>query len=291
LSPLEISTVDREIEFYGYTTNDGEERMYLLGDFKSVFDRMGVFQRPKRAQMIGGLRQKINDEVDKVLLDFEARDLGYYEDEGALFRLNTKIEEMLVSKLYRETINYSERITPTELDDFWAEHREDYFVPETRTGRLVVCATRASADKAFAAASDGMAWRDVLVKFGTDKDNKARAGKAEKIRGDSTGAIRDAMFALNEGEISAPFAIETGAFCVVSLESINEPYQVELMGITEQVGQRMKQIREEEAFQAALEKWKETISIVTYDENLEGLKSWRDLTIRPAPENVVPRNM
>ncbi len=290
LKPLNIPTVDRELPFYGYTTPDGDERLYSLGDYKTHFDNMSVFQRPKRAQMMGGLRGKVTEELEKTLVNFEAEELGYFKDPDVLTKVDAKIEELLVNKLYQEMVTFSKRITPEELDAFWAEHEQDYFVPATRTGRLVVCATRAMADKAFAAASEGATWRDVLVDFGTDKENKSRSGKLEKIRTDAQGSIRDALFALSEGEISPAFAIENGSFGVVMLETINEPYQIELSKITESVGNRMKQIREEEAFQAQLTKWKSELNITTYPENLAGLKSWKDLTTAPVPENLVPRN-
>ena len=63
-----------------------------------------------------------------------------------------------------------------------------------------------------------------------------------------------------------------------------------LAPITEEVGQRMKQLREEENFQTLLVKWKSDLDITEFPENLEGLKSWRDLTVASVPENLVPRN-
>ena len=51
----------------------------------------------------------------------------------------------------------------------------------------------------------------------------------------------------------------------------------------------MKQRREEDAFQTALVGWKKTTPVVTYPENLAGLKSWQDLTVPAAAENPVPR--
>ncbi len=290
LLPLDLSSADMELSFYSYNKPDGTERIYTLGDYKTHFDKMSVFQRPKRAQMLGGLRSKLTEELEKTLFNFETEDLGYFEDEQVLFKVNTKVEELLVNKLYTDMVSYSKRISPEELDVFWAEHKADYFVPETRDGRLVICADRASADKAAAAAAQGVTWRDILVEFGTDQDNKARSGKMDRLRTDAVGAIRDEMFGLNIGEASAAFAIETGAFAVVMLEKINEPYQIDLATITEEVGQRMKQLREEENFQTLLVKWKSDLDITEFPENLEGLKSWRDLTVASVPENLVPRN-
>ncbi len=290
LMPLDISTVDMEMDFYGYVKSDGTERLYTLGDYKTHFDAMSVFQRPKRAQMLGGLRNKITEELEKTLVNFAAEDMGYDVDEHVIFKVDTKVEELLVNKLYNETVAYEKRITAEELDVFWAEHKADYYVPITRTGRVVICADRASADAAHAAALEGVAWREILVKYGTDKDNKSRSGKLEKVRPDGSGALQEALFALEVGEVSPPFATESQTYGVVMLESINDAYQIELEDITEDVGVRMKQLREEESFQALLVKWKGDLSIVINHENLAGMKSWRDLTIAPVPENLVPRN-
>ncbi len=290
LLPLDITPADMELVFYSYTKRDGTERLYTLGDYKTHFDKMSVFQRPKRAQMLGGLRNKLTEELEKTLMNFETEDLGYFENEEVLLKVNSKVEELLVNKLYNEMVTYSKRIEPAELDAFWAEHQSDYFVPETRSGRLVICVDQASADKASVAAGEGVSWRDILIEYGTDKDNKARSGKLDNLRSDAVGAIRDEMFGLSIGKASAGFAIENGNFAVVMLEAIHEPYQIELTKITEEVGQRMKQMREEENFQTLLVKWKANLEISEYPENLEGLKSWQELTTVPVPENLVPRN-
>jgi peptidyl-prolyl cis-trans isomerase C len=290
LQPLDVPTADREMAFYGYTTPDGTERLFSLGDYKTRFDNMSVFQRPKRSQMLGNLRDKLTSDIDRILINFASKDGGYYEHPDVQTKVNAKVEEMLVNKLYMDLVVIDKRVTREQMDAFWAEHEADYFIPETRGGRLVICADRASADAAYAAASDGMPWKEVLAKFGTDENNKINSGKTDKIRTDSKRPIRDAYFALNVGEVGPPFVMENGKFGVVKLEAIHEPYQMELMDISEQVGQRMKQIREEEVFQNLLAGWKEKLTIVTYPENLAGLKSWHDLTVGPTPENLVPRN-
>ncbi len=289
LKPLEVSPADMELPLYGYTTSDGEKRAYTLGDYKIHFDQMSVFQRPKLDQMLGGLRSKITDEMDRIFVDFAARDRGYYEDETVVFKVDAKIEEVLVNKLYNETITYDDKVTPEQLDAFWAEHSTDYDIPETRSGKIVICLDEATAEKAHSAAVAGKPWRDILVKFGSDPDNKARAGSMKNIRVDGNGPILAELVALSVGEVSPVAAVGDGRYAVVKLESITEPHGTDLSEITEDVGKRMRQLREEEAFQTALKQWKQDIAIVTYPEKMAGLKSWRELTIPPTPDNLVSR--
>jgi len=118
LLSLDISTLDREMLFYGYVKSDGTERLFTLGDYKSKFDHSSVFQRPKRAQMLGGFRSKITESVDKIFVDFAARDLGYYEDEGVVLRVDAKIEEMTVNRLFSDIVRDDSQITADELNAF-----------------------------------------------------------------------------------------------------------------------------------------------------------------------------
>ncbi len=290
LAPLDIATVDREMPFYGYVKSDGTERQFSLGDYKSKFDNMSVFQRPKSTQMLGGLRSKITESVDKIFVDLAARDLGYYENEGVLLRVGVKIEEMMVNRLFSDFVRDDSQITADELNEFWAAHDVDYYQPESRNGRLVICVNEAAGRGAHEDLIAGATWRDILVKFGTDKDNKSRSGKIEGVRAEASGALGAAMFQLEVGNVSDPFALDDGTFAVVKLEGIKEPYQPELKGLAEDIGRRMKQMREEETFQALLSKWKSDLVIETYPENLAGMKSWAELTTPPVPENLVPRN-
>lgn len=278
LLPLDVATEDMELPFYGYKKSDGTEERFTLGDYKIHFDKMSVFQRPKHSAMLGGLRSKITGEMDKIFVDFGARDLGYFDDEIVVLKVDAKIEELLVNKLYNETVTYDSQVTPEQLEAFWAAHHSEYDMPETRNGAMVVCLDETTAEKARAAALNGVAWGDVLVRFGSDADNKSRAGKLTNVRMDGTGVIQDALRELNIGEMSTPVALGDGRYIVLKLDSVTAPHETELASITEDVGKRMKQIREEEAFQAALKNWKQDIPIVTYPENMSDLKSWLELT-------------
>jgi peptidyl-prolyl cis-trans isomerase C len=290
LSPLAIATPDLDLTLFTHLDGEGKEVVYTLGEYKALFDAMSVFQRPKRAEMLGGLRNKVSGEVDRALLDYAAKDLGYFDDDVALLKVGAKREQMLVGRLYEDTVKFKEVVDAEELANFWAEHESEYFMPETRNGRLVVCSGEAQAEAARAAIEAGVEWRDVMVQFDTDKDNKARAGKIEKLRADGTGAAHDALFALGQGGVSPVFAIGDGRFGVVVHEETMAPRQLEMAEVSQEVGARIKRIREDEAFQAQLVKWKKDLTIVTYPEDLAGLKSWHDLTVGPVPENLVPRN-
>jgi hypothetical protein len=289
LRPLDIATEDMDMVFYSYLGRDGLQE-YTLLDFKVHFDNMSVFQRPKDTDMLGGLRNKIESEVGKTLLNFEAEDRGLFEDPEVVSKVSLKIEEMMVSKLYSEVVTIEEKVTPEELDAFWADHHEQYRVLENRTGRLVICLNSQTAASAYEMAAGGTEWREILVRFGTDKDNKAKSGKLDGVVLTAGEPISTALFAIEQGEVSEPFPLANGRYGIVKLESVTPSNPKELLEVSEGIGKRIRQIRKEAAFQAMVDQWKDDIPVTIYEENLDKVASWKELTTVPEPENLVPRN-
>ncbi len=289
LKPLSVQPADMDLPFYSYQVGD-EVTSYTLGDYKVIFDRMSVFQRPKKSEMLGSLRNKIKQELEKSLLNIEAKQRGLPDDPRVTSLVNEKMEEILVTKIYQDLVNYDERVTPEQLDAFWAEHHDDYIVPEKRSGHLVVCLNEADAGKARAAMAAGEPWKGILLKYGTDRNNKSKGGRLEAIPANATGTVRDALFALDKGGISEPIDVGSGRFAVVSCDSIIPSRPGELKDLRDDVGTRIKKIREEEAFQKLLDQWADEFGVTIHEENLAGLPSWQELVNPPLPGKPVPRN-
>jgi len=289
LNPLNIKPADMDMPFYSYQVGD-EVTAYTLGDYKVIFDRMSVFQRPKQSDMLGSLRNKIQQELEKALMNIEAKSRHYEDDPRVTSLVDEKMEEILVTKLYQDLVTYDKRITPEQLDAYWAEHHEDYAVPETRSGHMVVCLNEADAIKAREAIASGTPWKKVLVEYGSDRGNKSKGGRLEDIPATATGFVRDALFAMEMDGLSDPVALEQGRFCVLNCETITPAQPAVLKGITETVGKRMKKEREEAAFQTLLDQWTAEFGVEVFEDNLSGLPSWEELVNPPLPDNMVPRN-
>jgi len=89
--------------------------------------------------MLGGFRQKLTDEVERGLMNIEAEAQGFFEDPEVLRKVKMKVEEAMVTRLYKEVVTFDDKITPEQLDEYWAEHETDYHVAESRSGHVVVC--------------------------------------------------------------------------------------------------------------------------------------------------------
>jgi hypothetical protein len=289
LEPLNVPVADLGRLFYSYELN-GELQEQTLGDYKGHFDNMSVFQRPKKGDMLGGLREHIIKELERGIVNEEAEKRGYYDDPEVLAQVNTKVEEVMVTKLYGDAVKFDERVTPEQVDTFYNEHTEDFYSPETRSGRMVVCLNEEEAVKARAQLDQGKPWRAILKEFDTDKENSARMGKLEGISAVSSGPVKDALFSLDMGQASEPFPIANGRYGVVVMDVIQPGRQKEKSEVIEVIGQRVKGERKEAAFQTLLSKWGTELGVTRFEENLAGLPTWEELHTKVTPENLVPRN-
>lgn len=276
LKPLALEPADYDMDFYGYTVK-GEPRKYTLGDFKAAYDRMSVFERPKWAEMVGGLRTKITDEIDRALLNFDAQDRGLDKDPEVLAAVDERIDEMLVGKLFDEGVHYDEVVSPAALDSAWALLKGDYNLPETRSGKRILVADQTQADKAHAALEAGEPWRRVLNTYGSDEADKALNGKLGPIRADAQGPEHDALFSLQPGQYSTPRRLDDGRYSIVMLEEIAAPRSQELAEVADAVVTRIRNKREEMAFRAALDGWKQKVKIEVFEDRLAKTRSWEEL--------------
>ncbi len=277
LVPLKLDPRDMDMDFYGYEYK-GEPRKYTLGDFKAAYDRMNVFERPKWGDMVGGLKLKVSDEIDRALLNFDAQDRGLDKDPGVLAKVDVKVEQMLVQKLFDEGVGYDKDVKPAALDSAWALVKNDYNLPETRSGKRIVLADKATADQAFAALGGGMAWRKALNTYGAKETEAAGGTEVSGVRVDSQGPERDGLFALQPTKFSQPLAVGDGRWEIVLLESVNPPRSQKMEEVAEAVVKRIRNAREEEAFKKALEGWKQQVPVVIHEDRLNKTRSWKELT-------------
>jgi len=289
LKPLAIKPADMDMAFYSYEV-DGEVTSYTLGDYKSIFDRMSVFQRPKKSEMLGSLRNKIQQELEKALMNIETHQRGLDQDPRVVSLVDEKLEEILVTKIYQDLVQYDDTVTPDQLQAFWNEHEDDYAFQEKREGHLVICLNEAQALSARASIEQGMAWDKVLVKYGTDRDNKSRGGRLQDITDQAGYPIRNALFSLPEGGISDPILVKDGRFAVVRCEGITPGRPATLVESSEAIGKRIKKQREEEGVQKLLDEWRAEFGVTIHEDALESLPSWDELVNPPLPGQPVPRN-
>jgi parvulin-like peptidyl-prolyl isomerase len=226
---------------------------------------------------MGGMRQKIVNDLENSLVQVEARAQGLRDRADIVAKVDKSIEEMVVSKLYQETVKFDENVEFDELQVYYDANMERFQVPESRSGMLLIAENETAADAAYAALLAGDAWASVMERYNRDAGLKENGGRIDDIRSNARGPGRDALFALNLGEVGTPFAVGDGRFAVVRLDRIDPPRVRELTEVTEDIGNAIRQQRKEEAFQKLLAEWRSDLDIVVHEDRLEGLRSWQEL--------------
>jgi parvulin-like peptidyl-prolyl isomerase len=281
LKPLDIPLEDMDVFLYQVRL-DGELQSMTVGDYKVLFDKMSTFQRPKKSEMLGGLRLKLTQDIEKQLVVQEAKERGYFQDERVLEKVGIRLEEMMVSKLHSDVVKYEEYVSPDDLEAYWVEVKDQYIMPEGRDGAIVYCRDLETAQQAHAAAVAGTDWEEILEKYGKDEANKGRNGLLEMVRANHAHPIRDALWSLEKkGDISEPFQVEKN-WAVVRLGTIEEPYQRELAEVTNELGQRIKMRRQDEALRKLLQDWRKQYNVVIDESNLAKVRSWEELSLESA---------
>ncbi len=272
LKALVVPTEHYDMVLMSYELSTGPFRM-TIADFKSTFDKQNVFERPKKAEMLGSLRTKLMSGAERSIMVDEARIRDYFEDERVREESYRRIEEMLVDKVHKDVVAYEEFVSPEEMEAFWADHSTEYAKPERRNGHMVRCADRATAESARDGILSGDAtWKAVNKKFGNDPDLEKRFGRIIQMTANDPNPVRETLFALEVGAMSDPFEIP-GGWAVVQLDQIDEPTQPTMAEASEMVGQRIRNIRMDDALRTLLAEWRAEFGVTIHEDRLAEMPS------------------
>jgi parvulin-like peptidyl-prolyl cis-trans isomerase-like protein len=275
LQKLDVPLSDLDKFFYSCRFDlEREAEVWTIGDYKELYDGMNVFQRPKRSDMLGGVRKKfMEDMIDRQLLKSEARERGYEDRPEVTSESKQRSEQVMITKLHEEVVQFDEVITPEQLEAFWVDHKSDYAIPAHRVGRIVNCRDEDSAKLAHAAALGGASWDEIMATYEQTSENKAVDGVVAFMPND-VGSDRDAMYMLeNIGDLSDPVPAN-GFWVVVKYEEDRPEGFRDLEDVRESIGQRMKALRKDKALRDLLDKWRIEFEAEINESNLGAVKSW-----------------
>lgn len=288
LRPLNIPLAEMDKLFY-QIKRGGQMEVVTVGDYKARFDQMNVFERPKRTDMLGGVRSRIMEVVERQLLLEEARERGYFEDPRATGDMQEKKDQMMITKLHDTVIKYDEAVTAEDLEQFWSQHAREYDLPESRFGRLLYCVDQATAEKARAAATGGTAWEALLREYGQNPANRPGQDQIGPVPVTAASPIKDALFSLaTPGEVSPAFASDK-MWAIVRYDSTRAARARDLSEMRTEVGQRIRALRKDEALKRQLEQWRAEFPVRVNEKQLAKVRSHAELLALPEEDNPLRR--
>ncbi|MBU1674436.1 peptidyl-prolyl cis-trans isomerase [bacterium] len=277
LAPLDVPAEDAGRVFFSVRFDLNEEpEVWTIGEYKTLYADMSVFQRPKRAKMLGGIRQQITtDMVTKRLLMSETRERGYHEDPRVVRDVQSKVEEIMVNRFHDEVIKYDDFVSAEALAVFWADHKQDYMTPELRNGQVMNCKDEAAATQAYEALTADTPWEDVYTEHAQVQDPANR--EPIMVSADTISPERDALFAVGAvGDVTGPFRNRAG-WHIIRLDNIIPPAQRELEDIREEVAQRIRLIRKDESLNRNLASWRDEFGVEIFEDALAAMPAWNEL--------------
>lgn len=275
LRPLDVATADRPKLLQSYDTANGRY-VLTVDDFKTEFDKLNVFDRPKQHEGIGMLRTRLHQIAEKAIATEEAERRGYREDPRVKQAAFALIEEVLVNMVQQEIVSYDENVSLEDLQEFWDKHEKDYILPERRSGNMVRCDDLESAQAAWQAlTTNTLNWKQVLNQYGNDLELAKRLGKIVQVRADDAGPMPAILFALEIDEISEPFEME-GGWGIVQVTRVHQPEHPVLADIRESVAHTIRSVRQDRALRQLLDLWRDEFGVTVDEDKLADQPSWQE---------------
>lgn len=283
LKPLNIPLGDYDKFLYQVRREDKLET-WTVGDYKQFYDKLNVFERPKRTDLLGGVRVNLIQVVEQQLLTEEARERGFMDDPRVDAYVNEKRERMLVTRLHDQVVPTDMPVAPEELASYWRDNRAQLDLPEQRYGKIILCASEPIAQQVRIEAAAGKPWDELLNRWSSDQTNKQNRGNYGPVLANAVGSHVKPIFSVARGDLSAVFKFDQ-SWAFARVDSIVAPRAREFEEVAGEVGEILNRRHQEEKLLQLLAEWRQQFPVKIHARRLDKARSWEQLTTLPPPEN------
>lgn len=189
-----------------------------------------LVQREEYAREAEDLGIEITDaevakELDKVKQEYFQNDqkkfeAGLKEQGYTVAALREDIHAQLVSKKLYERVTKDVQVTDADLQQHYAENKDQYSVAESRSVRHILVKTKAEADKLHAQLESGADFAALAKQSSLDPGSKEQGGKLTVSRGQTVAPFDKAAFSLKTNQLSAPVKTEFGYHLIQPLAAV-----------------------------------------------------------------------
>ncbi len=269
---LDIKPADMDKLLMSWDGANGEEdEVWTLKRFYDYYDATPWLGRPRRESRLGGLRRHLKEIAIRQLMPIEARARGYFDRPEVLDEVRERRQQAMVSQLHKELISDNVKPTEQDIDEYWAQNKEEYKEPVTHEGVVLVSADSAAVAKAYRLAKQGKAWADLVKRFADAKAMpKGDDGHFGPVGEKNTAIYTRLLWAQqNEGEICEPMHLSNGLWGFGRLDVIHPERQPELSEVALRVKKAVEAELSERLFQQKMKEWRSEIPVETFPKNLE----------------------
>ena len=264
LEGLDLEPADLDKVLLSYA-----DQVWDLRRYSDFYDGSSVFGRPRRQARIGGLRRALKEIALRELMALAARDRGYMGDPVVQDEFKLRREQAMVTRLHEELIKGQVKISPEEVESYWAEHAEDFNKPEIRTVLALVAENETNALAAQMEAQAGVDWPTLIEKYNIDEPLAVRKGDLGEMNEHRQGVYAEHAFRAGEaGSVTYPAEVGEGQWLVMKIVDVKPREERSFEEAKIEVGRRLQATAEEKLFLERVKEWREDYRIKTYPDEL-----------------------
>lgn len=268
-APEDLDSLDLEPADLNKVLLSYSGEVWDLRRYSDFYDGSSVFGRPRRQARIGGLRRALKEIAIRDLMVLAARDRGYMGDPVVQDEFKLRREQAMVTKLHEELIKGQVKISPEEVESYWAEHAEDFNKPEIRTVLALVAENETNALAAQMEAQAGVDWPTLIEKYNVDEPLAVRKGDLGEMNEHRQGVYAEHAFRAGEaGSVTYPAEVGEGQWLVLKIVDVKPREERSFEEAKIEVGRRLQGRAEEELFLQRVKEWREDYPIKTYPDEL-----------------------
>ncbi len=240
-----------------------EHGTYSLGQFMAAYSEIPPLTRPSVNEFSALWRQVRSFVLDPYLVNL-ATERGLEKDSLAAAQIESKREELLVDRMYQDSVTRTIWVRPEERRAYYETHLPGYFTYAKVRYAAIVAPTRGAADSLAARLRAGEQAEAIL--------------RADSLRGIDTGSIREErenehglyhklLFEeLRPGQLTIEGPDKKGTYLVLQLVSYDAGRQLSFKEAEVYVDEALQNLKAEESLKAMLARLRPRYRIESHPE-------------------------
>jgi peptidyl-prolyl cis-trans isomerase C len=209
-----------------------------------------------------GINQLANELVNQELLYLEAIEDGLDQEEN--FKLELERAKVNILKQYAINRLLSDiTVSQEEIENFYNDKKEHFKTPEAARASHILVDDEKKAEEILEEIRGGLSFEEAASKYSSCPSKENGGDLGEFTRGKMVPEFEEAVFAMEEGDISKPVKTQFG-YHLIKLSSKTEPGVRAFEEVKNQINQQLVMVKQQEKYLNKAEELKEKYDVKIY---------------------------
>jgi parvulin-like peptidyl-prolyl isomerase len=234
-----------------------------LGDFLHYYTDISPIVRPS-VSTPAAMSQQIGNMVLEPYKARLAEERGYDRDTMAVVQFESKLEQILVEKMYQDSVTNKVHVTKAERQQYYEKHKNSFVTYPSVRFAAISRKGKPAADSLIARLKSGTRAEDVIT---ADSLAGTPSGSIQTLRENEHGVFHKLVFEeLRPGQVSTIGPDKTGVYGVVQLLEYNSGRQLSFAESEGMVDANLQNLKAEALLQAMLKRLRKRYHIMSRPE-------------------------